>query len=149
MMSKPIPVILLVEDSSDDEALTRRAMERCGITNTLIVARDGVEALQMLIGDSEGPHAPTLDALPAFVLLDLKLPKIDGLEVLRRLRASSRTHTLPIVVLTSSNEVADVEHAYALGANSYIRKPVDYEQFSNAINHISTYWLLVNHPVAS
>jgi len=130
-------IILLVEDDADDEALTRRALEKNKVKNELVVARDGQEALDYLRA------APRL---PELVLLDLKLPKIDGLEVLRRLRADERTRLLPVVVLTSSNEERDVATSYALGANSYVRKPVDFKEFTEAARQLGLYWLLLNEP---
>jgi CheY-like chemotaxis protein len=138
-------VILLVEDNPDDEALTRRAFERNHITNDIVVARDGVEALDYLFGTGKyaGRDAP---APPQVVLLDLKLPKIDGLEVLRRLRADDRTKFLPVVILTSSTEERDLVSGYSLGANSYVRKPVDFTDFAAAARQLGLYWLLLNQP---
>jgi two-component system response regulator len=138
--SKPI---LLVEDNADDEALTRRALKKNNIMNEVIAAHDGVEALDYLFG--RGPHAgrDTSNG-PAVVLLDLKLPKVDGLEVLRQLRADNRTHMLPVVILTSSKEVQDLGQGYSLGANSYIRKPVDFGQFTEAVRQLGMYWLVLN-----
>ncbi|HEV2421955.1 MAG TPA: response regulator [Candidatus Acidoferrales bacterium] len=135
--------ILLVEDNADDEALTLRALKKNNITNEVVVARDGAEALDYLFGTGgyKGRGARTL---PQVVLLDLKLPKIDGLEVLERLRADKRTKLLPIVILTSSNEEQDLLRGYDLGANSYVRKPVDFAQFIEAIRHLGLYWLLLN-----
>jgi CheY-like chemotaxis protein len=135
--------ILLVEDNSDDEELTRRALHRNNILNELVVAHDGDEALHYLFG--AGPYAGRdTSAQPAVVLLDLKLPKINGLEVLRRLRADRRTAFLPVVILTSSKEDQDLLQGYQLGANSYIRKPVDFLQFSDAIRQLGLYWLVLN-----
>ncbi|GAA5158197.1 response regulator [Viridibacterium curvum] len=135
--------ILLVEDNPDDEALTLRAFNRQRIPNRVVVARDGVEAVDYIFGT--GPHAGRNPAdLPAFVLLDLKLPRLDGLEVLRRIRADARTALLPVIVLTTSREASDIHEAYSLGANSYIRKPVDFEQFLQAIGTLATYWLTLN-----
>jgi two-component system response regulator len=138
-------VILLVEDNPDDEALTRRAFERNHITNEIVVARDGFEALDYLFGTGKyaGREAP---APPQVVLLDLKLPKIDGLEVLRRLRADDRTKFLPVVILTSSTEERDLVSGYSLGANSYVRKPVDFSDFAAAARQLGLYWLLLNQP---
>jgi two-component system response regulator len=137
--------ILLVEDNPDDEALTLRAFSKNGITNQLVVARDGVEALDYLFGtgayQGRDPHE-----LPAVMLLDLKLPRIDGLEVLRRVRANEDTALLPVVVLTTSRELQDIQEAYRLGANSYIRKPVDFEHFIDAVRQIGAYWLNLNKP---
>ena len=135
--------ILLVEDNADDEALTIRALKKNNVTNDLVVARDGVEALDYLFGT--GAHAGRdISVLPGLVLLDLKLPKLDGLEVLRRLRADERTRRLPVVVLTSSKEEPDLVKSYNLGANSYIRKPVDFNQFTEAVRQLGLYWLVLN-----
>lgn len=136
-------VILLVEDSADDEALTLRALKKSNIQNDVVVARDGVEALDYLFGT--GAHAGRdVSIVPQVVLLDLKLPKIDGLEVLKRLRGDERTSCLPVVILTSSKEEQDLLNGYRLGANSYIRKPVDFIQFSEAVRQLGLYWLLLN-----
>jgi two-component system, response regulator len=136
-------VILLVEDNPDDELLTLRALKKNNITNQVIVARDGVEALDYFFGT--GIHAGRdTSVLPQIVLLDLKLPKVDGLEVLRRVRANDATKLLPIVILTTSNEDKDRLEGYSLGANSYVRKPVDFEQFSRAVLQLGLYWLLLN-----
>lgn len=131
--------ILLVEDNPDDEALTLRALKKNNIFNTVMVARDGQQAIDYFFGEgaSERP-------IPAVVLLDLKLPKFDGLEVLRRIRADPRTHLQPIVILTSSKEEHDIVSGYDLGANSYIRKPVDFDQFMEAIRQLGPYWLVLN-----
>jgi two-component system response regulator len=138
-------VILLVEDNRDDEALTLRALKKNNITNEVIVAHDGVEALDFLFGT--GPHAGRdLKVMPEVILLDLKLPKVDGLEVLRQLRAHERTRLLPVVILTSSNEEGDRINGYGLGANSYVRKPVDFIQFMEAVRQLGLYWLLINEP---
>jgi two-component system response regulator len=142
MMGK---VILLVEDNADDEALTLRSFKRCNILNDVVVARDGVEALDYLFGTGQYAGRDMSD-LPAVVMLDLKLPKIDGLEVLRRLREDPRTRLAPVVILTSSREERDVVNGYKLGANSYIRKPVDFEQFAGAVQQLGLYWLLLNEP---
>lgn len=131
--------IALVEDNPDDEALTLRALKRNGIANEIVVLRDGVEALGFLL-DAAKP-------LPQLVLLDLKLPRIDGLEVLKRLRSEPRTQLLPIVILTSSSEERDVIEGYRLGANSYVRKPVDFNEFSEAVRQLGLYWLVLNQPV--
>lgn len=136
-------MILLVEDNPDDEALTRRALAKNNIQNDVLVAHDGAEALDCLFGT--GPHAGRPLA-PEVVLLDLKLPKIDGLEVLRRIRADERTRRLPVVILTSSREERDVVSGYDLGANSYIRKPVDFGQFVEAVRQLGLYWLVLNEP---
>ena len=134
-------VILLVEDNPDDEALTIRALRRNNIANDLFVARDGAEALEYLFGT-----ASASPPLPAVVLLDLKLPKVDGLEVLRRIRSEPGTRLLPVVVLTSSSEERDLVDSYSLGANSYVRKPVDFVQFTEAVRQLGVYWLLLNEP---
>ncbi len=138
--------ILLVEDNPDDEALTLRAFNKNRIGNQVVVARDGVEALDYLFGN--GQHTGRdLSVMPAVVLLDLKLPRIDGLEVLRRIRANERTSLLPVVILTTSKEQQDIYEAYSLGANSYIRKPVDFEKFIQAVSQLGLYWLVLNEPV--
>jgi two-component system response regulator len=131
--------ILLVEDNPDDEALTIRAFQKSNLANGIDVARDGAEALEYLLGGAARPR-------PALVLLDLKLPKVDGLEVLRRLRADERTRTLAVVVLTSSREEEDLVESYRLGANSYVRKPVDFTEFVDAVQTLGLYWLVVNEP---
>jgi two-component system response regulator len=137
--------ILLVEDNPDDEALTRRAFQKNNVGNDLVVVRDGAEALDYLFGT--GQYAGRdLSRQPQVVLLDLKLPKIDGLEVLRRLRADERTRMLPVVILTSSNEERDLVKGYSLGANSYVRKPVDFSDFTEAARQLGMYWLLLNEP---
>jgi CheY-like chemotaxis protein len=138
--------ILLVEDNSDDEALTLRAFRKNNIRNEIVVARDGVEALDYLFGT--GAHAGRDPAsLPQVVLLDLKLPKIDGLEVLRRIRGEPRTAFLPVVILTSSKEQQDIINGYRLGCNSYVRKPVDFDRFVEAARQLGRYWLLLNEPL--
>ena len=129
--------ILLVEDNADDEQLTLRAMRQSDIPNIIRVARDGAEALEKLFGVSEG-HLPDL------VLLDLKLPKVNGLEVLQKIRSNDQTKTLPVVILTSSDEERDIVESYELGANSYIRKPVDFDQFIDAVRQLGLYWLSMN-----
>jgi two-component system response regulator len=135
--------ILLVEDNADDEALTKRALKKNNILNDVISARDGVEALDYLFG--KGAHARRdMSVVPAVVLLDLKLPKVDGLEVLRQLRADPHTKVLPVVILTSSKEEQDLITGYSLGANSYIRKPVDFGQFMEAVRQLGLYWLVLN-----
>jgi len=138
-------IILLVEDNPDDEMLTIRAFRKNNITNEVIVARDGVEALDYLFGAGKYAGRDTTD-LPQVVLLDLKLPKMDGLEVLRRIRADERTHYLPVVILTSSKEDQDLISGYRLGANSYVRKPVNFEEFIQAALQLGLYWLLLNEP---
>lgn len=138
-------IILLVEDNPDDQALAIRALKRSNILNEIVVAHDGVEALDFLF--ATGAHANRdKNIQPAVILLDLKLPRIDGIEVLRRLRADDRTKLLPVVVLTTSNEDQDVINSYSLGCNSYVRKPVDFVQFAEAIRQLGMYWLLLNEP---
>jgi two-component system response regulator len=138
--------ILLVEDDPDNEALTLRALRRGGIQHTLVVARDGVEALDDLFGT--GQHAGRdLAVMPQLVLLDLKLPRLDGLGVLGRLRADERTKLLPVVILTSSDEERDRLEGYRHGANSYVRKPVDYDAFVTAAKDLGLYWLVLNRPL--
>lgn len=138
--------ILLVEDNPDDVALTLRALKKNNIANEVVVAKDGVEALDYLFG--EGSYAGRdANNVPAVILLDLKLPRIDGLEVLERLRKDERTNFAPVVVLTSSREEQDLVRSYKLGANSYIRKPVDFTQFSEAVRQLGLYWLVLNEPV--
>jgi CheY-like chemotaxis protein len=138
-------IILLVEDNPDDEALALRALKRHHIGNEVVVAHDGVEALDYLFGT--GLYLGREVAIkPAVVLLDLKLPRVDGLEVLRRIREDERTKLLPVVVLTTSSEEQDMLDSYSFGCNSYIRKPVDFVQFSEAIRQLGMYWLLMNEP---
>jgi len=136
-------MILLVEDNPDDEALTVRALKKNKIANNLAIVRDGAEALDFLFftgAYAERDH----QEIPEVILLDLKLPKVDGLEVLRRIRADERTRLLPVVVLTSSKEEQDLIKSYKLGANSYVRKPVDFSQFVEAIRQLGMYWLVLN-----
>jgi CheY-like chemotaxis protein len=136
-------VILLVEDNPDDELLTLRALKKTGVQNEVVVAHDGVEALDYVFArGSYSGRDPTV--LPQLILLDLKLPKVDGLEVLKRLRSDERTRRLPVVILTSSREQQDMLDGYGLGANSYIRKPVDFEQFISAVEQLRLYWLVLN-----
>lgn len=137
-------IVLLVEDNPDDEALTLRAFQRSNLANDIHVARDGVEALEYLHGPSDHEPGGWAHPLPRLVLLDLKLPRVDGLEVLRQLRAQDRTRLLPVVVLTSSDEDRDLVESYELGANSYIRKPVDFREFSRVIEELGLYWLVIN-----
>jgi two-component system response regulator len=135
------PFILLVEDSPKDEALTLRALKKSNIANTVMVAHDGVEALDYLFGRSaDGCH----NTMPQLILLDLKLPKLDGHEVLKRIRSDARTQLLPVVILTTSIEDTDRLEGYRLGANSYIRKPVDFAEFAEAIIQLGLYWLVLN-----
>jgi two-component system response regulator len=138
-------VILLVEDNPNDVELTLRAFEKSSLSNEIVVARDGEQAIHYLF--STGPHADRDPAMmPEVVLLDMKLPKIDGLGVLRRMRADERTKRLPVVMLTSSREENDVASSYDLGANSFVRKPVDFGQFVDAARHLGIYWLIMNEP---
>ncbi len=134
-------VILLVEDNPNDIDLTKRALKKANVANEMVIVQDGVEALDYLIGDGN-----TTKELPVVVLLDLKLPRIDGLEVLRRIRANERTKRLPVVILTSSNLDRDVNTSYDLGANSYVRKPVRFNEFTEAVSKLGIYWLMLNEP---
>ena len=136
-------IILLVEDNPDDELLTLRALKKNGVLNEVVVAHDGVEALDYLF--ASGTHSER-DAgdMPQLILLDLKLPRVDGLEVLKRLRSDERTRLLPVVILTSSKEQQDMLDGYGLGANSYVRKPVNFEQFVKAVEQLKLYWLVLN-----
>jgi two-component system response regulator len=144
-MRMPDKIILLVEDNADDEALTKRALKKNNILNQLVVARDGAEALEYLFGTGRFAGRQ-VTATPTLILLDLKLPLVDGLEVLRRIHQDDRTAMIPVVVLTSSKEEQDLAQSYKLGANSYIRKPVDFEQFSDAVRQLGLYWLVLNEP---
>ena len=138
-------MILLVEDNPDDEELTTRALRQAKIANEIIVARDGGEAVDFLFG--QGEHAGRdLSRMPAVILLDLKLPKLSGLDVLKRLRADSRTKLIPTVILTSSSEEEDMLKSYEFGANSYVRKPVEFGAFANAVSQLGLYWMLLNQP---
>ena len=141
-------MILLVEDNPDDEALTLRALNKSKIANKIVVVRDGVEALEYLFCTGAYADRDPLE-LPQVTLLDLKLPKVDGLEVLRRIRSDTRTKMLPVVILTSSKEEQDMVNAYSSGANSYVRKPVDFNQFVEAIGQLGLYWLVLNEPPPS
>jgi len=132
-------IILLIEDNPKDVELTRRALAKANIANKLVVASDGVEALEYLIGNSADPAE-----LPVVILLDLKLPRINGMEVLQRIRSENRIKHLPVVILTSSNEEHDILQSYSLGANSYIRKPVKFSDFAEAIRQLGLYWLVLN-----
>lgn len=136
-------ILLLVEDNPDDEALTLRALRKHNLANEIVVARDGQEALDYLFGEGEYSGRDTR-LQPQVILLDLKLPKVDGLQVLERLRAGPRTRHIPVVVLTSSNQEQDMVRSYDLGANSYVRKPVDFEQFLEAARRLGLYWLVLN-----
>ncbi len=136
-------IILLVEDNPNDELLTMRALKKNKISNGIMVARDGVEALDYLFGTGEYAGRD-LSVMPEFILLDLRLPKIDGLEVLQRIRAAEHTRLLPVIVLTSSDEERDIVESYNLGANSYICKPVDFNQFVEAVRQLGLYWLVLN-----
>ncbi len=138
-------IILLVEDNPDDVELTLRSLKKNNITNEVVVARDGAEALDYLFATGAYAGRDT-SLMPAVILLDLKLPKVGGLEVLRRLRADERTKFLPVVIVTSSKEENDMISSYSLGANSYVRKPVDFNQFREAIKQLVLYWLLLNEP---
>jgi two-component system, response regulator len=136
-------IILLVEDNPKDEALTLRALKKNSIINRVVVARDGPEALEYLFGHAADGNA---NPLPQVILMDLKLPKIDGLEVLKRIRSDARTQILPVVVLTTSTEDKDRTEGYRLGANSYVRKPVDFLRFAEAVGQLGLYWLVLNEP---
>ena len=138
-------IILMVEDNPDDVELTLRSLRKNNISNEVVVVRDGAEALDYLFatGNYSGRD---ISVMPAVILLDLKLPKVSGLEVLRRLRADKRTEILPVVILTSSKEEQDMINGYKLGANSYVRKPVDFKQFNEAIKQLGLYWLVINEP---
>ncbi len=145
MIAATIVEILIVEDTPQDLELALRALRKANLTNRIQVARDGEEALQFIF--CEGPHAGRkIENGPKVILLDLKLPKVDGLEVLQRLKSDPRTKSIPVVVLTSSKEQNDVVESYNLGVNSYIVKPVNFEQFSEAVQKLGMYWLLLNHP---
>jgi len=138
-------IILLIEDNPDDEALTLRALKKNNIKNEVVVAHDGAEALDYLFGTGSYTGRD-LTIMPQLTLLDLKLPKVDGLEVLRQLRANELTRLLPVVILTSSNEEQDRVNGYGLGANSYVRKPIDFGQFMDAVRELGLYWLILNEP---
>lgn len=141
-------VILLVEDNADDEILTLRALKANKIANDVVVARDGAEALDYLFGTG-GYAGRDTSVRPQVVLLDLNLPKLGGLDVLRRIRSDESTRTLPVVILTTSNEEEDLVGSYSLGANSYIRKPVDFDQFSECVRELGMYWVVLNTTPAS
>jgi len=139
-------IILLVEDNEDDEALTTRALKTHNLANNIAVARDGAEALDYLF--ARGDHAGRdIADLPAVMLLDLNLPRVGGLDVLKQVRADERTRSLPVVILTSSDEERDIIDSYELGANSYVRKPVEFSQFSEAVSQLGLYWMLRNEPL--
>jgi CheY-like chemotaxis protein len=142
-MEVKAPVILLIEDNLDDEALTLRAFRKSNLRNEVKVARDGAEALDYLFGTGDYTERDASDT-PYLILLDLKLPKVDGLQVLQRIRGDERTRLLPVVVLTSSREQEDMIRSYSLGANSYVRKPVDFNRFVEAIQNLGLYWLVLN-----
>lgn len=137
--------ILLVEDNPDDQQLALRAFRKSNLSNKVVIASDGVEALDYLF--ATGPHEGKNPELPAVVLLDLKLPRKDGLEVLQEIRAHDRTRYLPVVIVTSSREEQDMISGYKLGANSYVRKPVDFNEFVHAVGHLGLYWLLINETI--
>jgi two-component system response regulator len=137
--------ILVVEDDPDDEELTIRALKKINLANDIVVVRDGAEALDYLFADGKSAGRDVVDT-PAVVLLDLKLPKVEGLEVLKRIRENAPTRLVPVVILTSSDEQKDLIESYRLGANSYVRKPVDFEQFMKAVEELGLYWMLLNQP---
>jgi two-component system, response regulator len=145
-MTNPNPLeVLLVEDDPQDLELTLRALNKANFSNHIHVARDGAEALEIIF--CEGQHATrTMADTPKVILLDLKLPKIDGLEVLKRIKSDPRTAMIPVVVLTSSKEQSDIVESYHLGVNSYVVKPVNFERFAEAVQHLGLYWLLINQP---
>jgi two-component system response regulator len=144
-MASPSRKILLVEDNPDDIALTLRAFKKNSIANEVVIAADGQEALDWLF--AEGPHTGRdISDLPAFILLDLKLPKLDGMEVLRAIRANPQTSLLRVIMLTTSREEGDVVESYSLGATSYIRKPVDFDEFIRVVGQLGLYWLILNEP---
>ncbi|MGA7743026.1 MAG: response regulator [Polyangia bacterium] len=147
MMKGPLTnrAILLVEDNPSDVDLTKRAFEKRNLVNTLVVVRDGQEALDYLFGVGAYAGRDVAD-VPACILLDLKLPKVDGVTVLQTIKSDARTRMIPVIVLTSSNEPRDIKACYGLGTNSYIRKPVDFDEFVEAVSHLGLYWLVLNEP---
>ncbi len=136
--------VLLVEDNRDDAELTMRALKRNNLSNALVHLKDGAEALEFIFGKEPGEGKP--DRKPKVILLDLKMPKVNGMEVLERVKSDPRTKNIPVVILTSSGEDPDIQKCYALGANSYIVKPVDFDSFAKAVSDIGMYWLLLNQP---
>ncbi|HEX9952099.1 MAG TPA: response regulator [Rubricoccaceae bacterium] len=140
-LGQDAPYVLLVEDNPSDASLTLRAFKKQGVANEIRVARDGAQALNLLFGTGEGPPP----VLPLVILLDLKLPRVSGLDVLRQIRANERTRLVPVVIMTSSSEQRDVIEGYGLGANSYVQKPVNSAEFGEAIRRLGFYWLLLNH----
>lgn len=138
---KPLPYIFLVEDNEQDEILTIRALQKNKVLNEIKVARDGAEALDFLFNEDAHNYE---GEIPQLILLDLKLPKIDGLEILKKIRAHARTRIVPVVILTTSKEDSDLLSGYELGANSYVRKPVDFHEFTEAVKSLGTYWLILN-----
>ncbi len=145
-MFRQIPYIFLIEDNEQDEILTIKALQKNKVKNAIVVARDGEEALDMLFKSDDKKF---LNSLPQLILLDLKIPKIDGLDVLKQIRNHPRTKIVPVVILTTSKEEQDLISSYELGANSYVRKPVDFDEFSEVVKSLGTYWLLVNEQVLS
>lgn len=141
-------MIMLVEDNPDDIALAKRAFKKCNLANIAVVAHDGVEALDYLL-DQDDSVGKNMRALPAVILMDLKMPRMDGIETLKQLRSHSKTAYLPVVILTSSDEEQDIQRSYQLGANSYIRKPVDFNRFVEVVQLLGIYWLTVNEPPRS
>ncbi len=137
-------VILLVEDNPDDEELTLLAFKHCNVANEVIVVHDGVEALEYLFNTSDSAADPETQVMPQVVLLDINLPKVNGLEVLKRIRADKRTRLIPVVMMTSSSEEEDILKSYLHGANSYVRKPIDFQSFIEAVQQLGLYWLLLN-----
>ena len=144
MIDRPI---LIVEDNPDDEVLMMRALEMNHIKNDIVVARDGIEALDLLLADGTSDGTTKLN--PLLVLLDIKLPKLDGLQVLERIRSNPQTRRLPVIILTTSDEESDIARSYDLGVNSYVRKPLHFAEFSEAVSQLGLYWLLLNEPPPS